>query len=73
MTGIGWIVLAAFIFGLTLQAALPVLRRQQMVDNVRRLRRLEETLGKTHPDVKALRVRIWRFMLYGEESLRYRP
>lgn len=44
----------------------PKVREQQILLEEQRLHRLEEELGKEHPEVRALKVKHWRHRLYGD-------
>ncbi|HLS88617.1 MAG TPA: hypothetical protein VK008_03210 [Sphingobacteriaceae bacterium] len=59
------LVAAAILLMVLVDVLNPVVRRQQIELEEERLRRLEEELGKDHPEVRALKVKHWRHRLYG--------
>lgn len=64
-----WVVIVVAAL-LAAQFARPSLRRRSMRAMERRLLKMERELGQEHPDVKALRMQVWRFRLYGDASFR---
>lgn len=66
----GWTVVIAILSLVALLCLLPTLRglgerlrRERMEAEVRRLRELERRLGVAAPEVRALRARVWRYLL----------
>lgn len=64
-----WVVLIVAVL-LAVQFARPSLHRRSMRAMERNLLKMERELGQEHPDVKALRMKVWRFRLYGDASFR---